>query len=89
MKSNALTTLLQGALAFSVLFSLMMCIRLIVHTRDVRMYNAQIQRINAANNTVQMMVNDCVTYSRKNPAIEPILASIQNPNAAATKQGAR
>ena len=88
MKNNVFGTLLEGALAFSVVFSAFMCIRLIVHTRDLRMYRVASDRIKGVEATVQLMIDDCVDYSRRNPAIDPILTSIHvNPGPAG--RGAR
>jgi hypothetical protein len=89
MKNNPFATLLEGALAFSVVFSVFMCIRLVVHTRDLRTYNSNVQGISAANQNLRLLVADCQLYSRQNPAINPILDSIHaNPNPAASR-GAR
>lgn len=76
MKSNVFTTLLQGALVFSILFSMMLCVRVVNKTRTVRALNNQMQRINATRSLVQMLATDCLEYSKKNPAINPMLISV-------------
>lgn len=84
MKSNGLTTILNGALAVCLLASVILCVQFVFLSRDVRQLNAQLAGINAWNNGVQTFVMECAEYSKKNPAILPILKTIGvEPNPAA------
>ncbi|MCU0783098.1 MAG: hypothetical protein MUF81_03440 [Verrucomicrobia bacterium] len=87
MKSNTLTTILNGVLAFSLLLSVIFCLQFIFLTREVRAIGAQLTGINTYRSTMQALANDCVAYSEKNPAINPILESVgMKPKAVPTKQ---
>ena len=68
--------ILQGALALSLFLSAIFCIQYILMTREARMLNVQINIANAYRTTIQAMLNDCVEYSKKNPAIDPLLKSV-------------
>lgn len=84
MKSNGLTTILNGALAVCLVASVILCVQFVFLSRDVRQLNTQLAGINAWNNGVQTFVMECAEYSKKNPAILPILETIGvKPNAAA------
>jgi len=76
MKSNGLTTILNGALAVCLLASVILCVQFVFLSRDARQLNSQLAGINAWNNGVQAFVMECVEYSKKNPAILPILKTI-------------
>lgn len=76
MKSGTLTTILHGALAFSLVLSVVFCIQFIFLTREFRGLSAQVAVANAYRSTVQAMANDCMGYSNKNPAIDPLLKSV-------------
>jgi hypothetical protein len=45
-------------------------------TRDARALNAHLSVINAERVGFQALINDCMEYSKKNPAIDPILKSV-------------
>jgi hypothetical protein len=76
MKSDTSTMILQGALALSLCLSAIFCIQYILMTREARLLNAQLNIVNAYRTTIQSMINDCMEYSKKNPAIDPLLKSI-------------
>jgi hypothetical protein len=76
MKSGTLTTILHGALALSLVLSVVFCIQFIFLTREFRGLNSQLVVVNAYRSTVQALANDCMEYSKKNPAIDPVLKSV-------------
>ena len=89
MKSNTLTAILNGWLALSLLLSVIFCLQFIFLTREVRSLSTQVAGINAYRTTLQALANDCVAYSEKNHAIDPLLESVGIPHKAApTKQPA-
>ena len=86
MKSNALTTILTGVLAFSVLLSVIFCLQFIFLTRDIRSINAQVNGINTYRASLGALYDDCVAYSERNQAIIPVLESVGYKRPAPTKQ---
>jgi len=76
MKRDFTTTILQLALAVSLIASVIFCIQYINRSRTARSLNGQVMAINQYRTTVQAFVNECVAYSEKNPAILPILESV-------------
>lgn len=85
MKSNGLTTILNGALAVCLVACVILCLQFIFLSREVRQLNAQINGINAWRNGLQAFATECVEYSKKNPAILPILETVGLNKAAAAK----
>lgn len=85
MKSNGLTTILNGALAVCLAASVILCVQFVFLSRDVRQLNIQLTGINAWNNGVQAFVMECAEYSRKNPAMLPLLKTIGVEPVAAAK----
>ena len=75
MKNNPLTTVLLGALTISALLSVGLCWRYISNTRELRSLQAQATIINNNRTVINALANDTVEYSKKNPAIDPILES--------------
>jgi len=76
MKNNTITTVLNGVLAVSLLLSVIFCLQFIFLSREARSISGQVNGINAFRASVQALVNDCVAYAEKNPAISPILESV-------------
>jgi hypothetical protein len=84
MKSNGLTTILIGALAVCLLASAFLSLQFFFLSREARQLNGQLAHINTWNSGVQAFVMECAEYSKKNPAILPILKTIGvEPNPAA------
>jgi hypothetical protein len=76
MKNNTLTAVLNGVLAVSLLLSVFLCLQFISLTRQARSISGQIGSINAYRSSMQALANDCLAYSEKNHAIDPILESV-------------
>ena len=76
MKNNPLTTVLLGVLTISALLSVWLCWRYISTTRELHSLQTQASIINNNRTVINALANDTVVYSKKNPAIEPILESV-------------
>lgn len=76
MKSNTITTVLNGALAVSLLLSVIFCLQFIFLSREARSISGQVNGINAYRAGIQALVNDCLAYAEKNAAMNPILESV-------------
>ncbi len=75
MKNSPLTTVLLLLILASALASLFYCWSLINKSRELRNLQAEVNRINYRGAAIQALANDAYEYSKKNPAIEPILES--------------
>ena len=73
MKNSPLTTLLLGILTFSALASLVLCWLYISNTRELRGLQTQANIINNNRAVMTALANDAIEYSKKNPAIDPLL----------------
>jgi hypothetical protein len=76
MKNNPLTTVLLGVLTVSALLSVGFCWRYVSNTRELRALQTQASVINNNRTMINSLANDTVEYSKKNPAIDPILESV-------------
>jgi hypothetical protein len=76
MKKSPLPSVLLGILAVSSFCSVFLCWSYVGATREFRRLNSQIVFINTRTQVITSLVNDCLEYSKKNPAINPILEMI-------------
>lgn len=76
MKSDKLKLILDCALAVTLTLSVWFCYRYVMFSRDLRSLNFQAATANAHRQTIQALLIDCVEYSKKNPAIDPLLKSV-------------
>ena len=76
MKSAGLTTLLNAALMVCLLACMVLSFQYVMLARESRRLNADLALINQRRALMNSMVTDCVEYSKKNPAILPILETI-------------
>ncbi len=76
MKSNSSTTGLTVALAISLILSVIFCMQFMFRTRELRALSGQIATINGYRNGIQQLAADCLQYSEKNPAINPVLEAV-------------
>lgn len=94
MKNSPITTVLLVTLAILSVISAIACVKFISRSRDIRQLQNRVGQINAHQALMNQLVSEVVEYSKKNPAIDPILESIgakpasANP-AAATKPGGK
>ena len=84
MKNSPLTTILLVLLVISALGSVVLCWSYISHARELRTLQTQAAMVNNNRALVNALIGDALEYSKKNPAIEPILDAIgAKPRAAA------
>jgi hypothetical protein len=76
MKCNTTTAILNGVLAITTLLCVIFCLQFILVTRELRSISGQVANINNYRTGMQALANDCVAYSQKNHAIDPILESV-------------
>jgi len=73
MKNSPLTTFLLSILALSAVLSVIFCLLYVSSTRELRSLQAQVTAINNRNGAMSSLVNETMEYSKRNPAIDPIL----------------
>jgi len=73
MKNSPLTTFLLSILALSAVLSVIFCLLYVSSTRELRSLQAQVTAINNRNGAMSALVNETMEYSKRNPAIDPIL----------------
>ena len=76
MRNNSFTALLVGLLFFSAVAAAVQVLRLTFATRDLRRMQPRIIEINGHLNVAQALLNDTLEYSKRNPAIDPLLQSM-------------
>jgi hypothetical protein len=76
MKNSPMTTILLTVLAFSAIFSLITCYLFVSRSRELRELQVTTQNIEVKKRTAMALANDAVEYSKKNPAIDPILEQV-------------
>ena len=75
MKSNSVTAILQGALAFSLLLSIIFFLQFFFKSREAAQLRAQIMQYQQLRGRITQLVGETVEYSKRNPSIDPILVS--------------
>lgn len=76
MKSNSLPSILLGVLALSALGSIILYVMWASTMRDTRQLQAQVSAAQYNRNVANMLANDLMEYSKKNPAIDPVLVEL-------------
>ena len=76
MRNNSFTALLVGLLFISAAAVAVQVLRLSFATRDLRRLQPRIVEINANLNLAQALLNETLEYSKRNPAIDPLLQSL-------------
>lgn len=76
MKSNSPNIFLTIMLVLNLAFSILFCLQFTFRSRELRSLNTEVNRINMIRGTLQALANDCLAYSEKNPAINPILEQV-------------
>lgn len=86
MKSNSLTSILLGVLTISTLASVVLTMIYSSKIRELRTMQAQVTAVNNNRNNVALFVNELVEYSKRNPALDPLLetAGLKPPKGGAT-----
>ena len=83
MNKSPSTSILTGLLALSALVSLVLCYLFIQYTREFRSLQFQTSNFAVKRNVVMSLANDTIEYSKKNPAILPILQAAGVPTTGA------
>lgn len=73
---NRLPAVLIGLLLVSAVTAAVFTVVFIQSNRDLRRLQAQAATIQNNRAVAQAMANDCLEYSKRNPAIDPILQTI-------------
>ena len=73
MKSNALASLLTGAVMVCALTVAWLSIRYFFTLRELQKLQGQYAFMNNTRNAAQALASEAVEYSKRNPAIDPIL----------------
>lgn len=76
MRSNGITTVLNLLLAFGLLAALILCVQYVRLTRAYRAETAMANGIREWQAVMRAFATDCVTYSKTNPDIIPILDTV-------------
>ena len=76
MRNNSFTALLVGLLFISAVAASVQVLRLSFATRDLRRIQPRVIEINSHLNVAQALLNDTLEYSKHNPAIDPLLQSM-------------
>ena len=76
MRNNSFTALLVGLLLVSALAAAVQVLRITFATRDLRRIQPRIMEINGHLNVARALLNDTLEYSKHNPAIDPLLQSM-------------
>ena len=72
MKSP-LTTFLLAILGLSAVLSVIFCALYVSSTRQLRLLQGQMTIINGRTSSITALANEAMEYSKRNPAIDPIL----------------
>ncbi len=73
MKRSPLTTILLAATTAMALLSLFLCWSLISSSRQLRNLQTQVAVMNNNRQMIQVLAAEAMDYSKRNPAIDPIL----------------
>lgn len=73
MKTSPLTTVLLGLVGLSVLLSLALCFAHISADKELRVLKTQFNQVNQNRTAISGLVAESLEYSKRNPAINPIL----------------
>ena len=88
MRSISFTALLVGLLFVSALAAALQVLRVSFATRDLRRLQPKLIENNSHLTLTQALLNDTLEYSKRNPAIDPLLQAMNfKTNAAAGPSG--
>jgi hypothetical protein len=76
MKNSPFNAIFLAAVVVSSLWSVWLCYTVIARNRELRQLQARFAGVNHNQQLLASLANDAVEYSKKNPAIEPLLESI-------------
>lgn len=87
MKSNPTATILNWALAIALILLFVGGLQYLFRTRAVRSIQADMGNFQKKQVFLNSFANDVVEYSKRNPAIDPILVSLRIKADTATPAG--
>jgi len=76
MKNNAFTAVLTGVLVVAAFAAALLVARVFFGTRQLRDLQPMLMEVNNRLNFAQALLNDTLEYSRRNPAIDSLLVSL-------------
>jgi len=76
MRNNSFAALLVGLLFVSAVAAAVQVLRLSFATRDLRRIQPKLIENSGHLNLTQALINDTLEYSKHNPAIDPLLQSM-------------
>jgi hypothetical protein len=76
MKSNPLTSLLMAVLFVNAVFTALMTFNYVRSISTLQILQVQRATMTRELNVFNSLVNDTLEYSKRNPAVEPVLQSI-------------
>jgi hypothetical protein len=76
MKTNVTAMMLVVLLGFSVLATSVLAFTYIQSARKLQRLQAEAAEINRNRALLQAMANEAIEYSKRNPAIDPLLQSV-------------
>ena len=76
MKKSPLTVLLLGVLAVSAVASVVFCLLYLLNTKQLHKLQTQAAMAQYRQSLINALATDALEYSKKNPAIDPILESV-------------
>jgi hypothetical protein len=89
MKNSQLTSILMGLTAFSAAASIILCGLMITSSREIMVLRMQVNEVNNRRIAATQLINELAEYSKRNPAIEPILQSLAPKAPAPAKPAAK
>ena len=78
MQKNPLIALLVGALCVCAIFTFIETVGYEMHLRQLRTLQPKLANVQNAQIIVNSLVNDTAEYSKRNPAVIPILQAAVN-----------
>ena len=76
MNSNGFTTMLNIVLAVCLVLAALFSFQVLNLSKDLRAYTSRVNTSNGLRGSLQALGADCVEYSKRNAAIDPILESV-------------
>jgi len=76
MKNSPFNTIFLVAVLLSSLWSVLLCYTVIARTRELRELQGRANAFNYRQVGIQALLNDAMEYSKKNPAMDPLLESL-------------
>jgi beta-lactamase regulating signal transducer with metallopeptidase domain len=89
MRNSGTTTILNWALGVVVVALAIFAMQYYFKTREVRSLQATVMAYQNKQAVLNNLIAECIEYSKRNPAINPILEANHLPNGQAAAAGAK